>query len=90
MDKATNDSRNLNYIAWQDDLAWMEQQSGRKWTSAINKENKRFDAAIKPLSEMVADFKASMEATKKENKSLPFKWKGWEVRGTGFSPDQIW
>lgn len=90
MSKAIDDIRNLNYIAWQDDLAWMEQQSGRKWTSTINKENKRFEAAVKPLSEMVADFKSAMEAGLKENKSLPFKWKGWEVHGTGFSPDQIW
>jgi hypothetical protein len=82
--------RNLDYMAWKNDLAWMEGQEGRKWTKAIKDENKRFTNAIEPLKDMIADFKGSMEAGMKEDKSLPFKWRGWEVQGTGFSPTMLW
>jgi len=86
----SDEVRDLEYMAWKNDLAWMETQEGRKWNRAIKDENKRFTAALEPLKDMVKKFKTSMENGFKHDTSLPFKWRGWEVHGTGFSPTEIW
>ena len=34
-----NEIRNLGYVAWKNNLSWLEEQSGPRWASFIKREN---------------------------------------------------
>jgi hypothetical protein len=40
--------RTLHGITWHDDLAWMEDMKGKRWTSHIHSEQARWKKAIEP------------------------------------------
>lgn len=82
-----SDVRDLTYLAWKNDLAWMEKQSGTKWESLIQSENTAFTESLKPISEKVKDFKQILGV---KSHSHPFTLKGWEIKGDMFSPVQVW
>jgi len=81
--------RDLDYIAWKNNLSWTEPQEGPRWKRAVNDENRRFAKALDKVKDKVADFTKGMQQHT-SGPDHPFKWRGWEVHGLGFSPEQIW
>ena len=71
--------RNIGYIAWKNNLSWLEKQDGPKWDSLLEKENNRFTDALKGLT------------IPKSNKSSEdgIKWKGFTIVSEPFSPEQV-
>ena len=82
------DIRNLGYMAWKNDLAWMEAQKGTKWNTAIKSENTNFNEALKPLKKTVDKFQKDL--TSKKSHSPAWSWRGWTIDGAEFSPVQTW
>jgi pimeloyl-ACP methyl ester carboxylesterase len=78
--------RDLGFLAWQNDLSWMEGQHGPRWDAAVAFENKQFTDALKPLKHMVKDFTKNLSITVSE----PDSYKGWSVQHSLFSPVQTW
>jgi len=81
--------RDLDYIAWKNNLSWTEPQEGARWKRAVNDENRRFAKALDKVKDKIVDFTKAMQQHA-SGPDHPFKWRGWEVHGLGFSPDQIW
>jgi hypothetical protein len=52
----TNPIRDLGYLAWSNDLAWMESQSGKRWDNIIRSENARFNATLRPIRGLIKRF----------------------------------
>ena len=72
------DIRNLGYLQWSNDLAWLEKQKGEKWTNLIKEENKRFTSAVSKVD--------PLEFERPE--SNPRKLKGWSIEKS--NPYQLW
>lgn len=72
------ETRNLGYIAWKDNLSWLEEQRGPKWDSLITKENNRFTDALKGLK--VPRFNNSSDGN---------TFRGWKIVSEPFSPEQV-
>jgi pimeloyl-ACP methyl ester carboxylesterase len=72
------DIRNLGYLQWSNDLAWLEKQKGEKWTNLIQEENKRFTTAVSKVEPF--EFK--------KEKSRPRNLRGWSIEKS--NPYQIW
>lgn len=75
-----NEIRNLGYIAWKNNLSWIEKQKGPKWNSLIERENTKFTDSLKGLS--IPKFKNSSEDGT--------KFGAWTVSSEPFSPEQTW
>ena len=80
--------RDLGFLAWQNDLSWMEGQHGPRWDAAIAFENKQFTDALRPpnIKHMVKDFTKDLSITVTE----PDTYKGWSIQHSLFSPVQTW
>uniref|UniRef100_A0A6C0DK49 Peptidase S9 prolyl oligopeptidase catalytic domain-containing protein n=1 Tax=viral metagenome TaxID=1070528 RepID=A0A6C0DK49_9ZZZZ len=76
---AYEEIRNLGYIAWKNNLSWMEKQLGSKWDKLIDDENRRFKDALNKLS--IPRFKTS---------SSDYQLNGWKISSEAFSPEQQW
>jgi hypothetical protein len=70
--------RNLGYIAWKNNLSWMERQLGPKWTELIEGENKKFNKALSKLR--IPNFKVTSSDT---------ILNGWKISSEPFSPEQL-
>ena len=79
--------RNLDYIAWKNNLSWTESQKGKEWDSLIQNENKQFKKAVKPLRPSIE--KISKELTK-INTTLIQNLDKWDIISDDFSPNQTW
>jgi len=71
--------RNLGYIAWKNNLSWLEKQEGSKWDALLEKENKKFLGALDKLT-------IPKHKTTSENGE---KWKGWTITSDPFAPEKI-
>ena len=71
--------RNLGYIAWKNNLSWLETQEGPRWDSLIEKENERFTAALTNLN--IPRFDNKISDGNKLN--------GWHITSEPFSPEQV-
>lgn len=78
--------RDLGFLAWQNDLSWMEGQHGPRWDAAITFENSQFTDALKPLKSLVKNFTKDLKILESE----PDKYKGWSIQHNPFSPVQTW
>ena len=72
--------RNLGYIAWKNNLSWIEKQKGPKWDSLLERENNRFNNALEGLT--IPTFKKSSEDGT--------KFGTWTITSEPFSPEQTW
>jgi hypothetical protein len=86
----THPIRNLDYLAWSNDLAWMERQSGKRWDAAVKSENERFAKAIKPLKSRIREFKSDLDVVGKSEKTNIWKWSGWTIKRAEYSPIETW
>jgi len=77
--------RNLGYIAWKNDLSWLESQKGEKWESLIKKENNEFNSALKGLHKKIENYEAVLNPSVKGSKTV---LNGWTVDFAPFSPEQ--
>ena len=75
-----NEIRNLGYIAWKNNLSWLEKQDGPRWNSLIKKENTRFEDKLRHIN--IPKFNKSS--------SDGIKWKGYNITSEPFSPEQTW
>ena len=80
--------KDLGFLAWKNDLANLETQTGAKWTKAIDDETTRFKAALRPLKGSIDSFKRILKGS--SSVSTPWHYKGWQVTSVGFSPEQLW
>lgn len=71
--------RDLGYIAWKNNLSWLEKQDGSKWDALLERENKKFLGALDTLS--VPKYKTTSEDGE--------KWKGWTITSEPFTPEKI-
>ena len=78
--------RDLGFLAWKNDMAWLEPQKGVKWETAIEEENKRFKESLKGLP--LNKFKS--ELMKSIPHSHTWSWRGWSIERGPFSPEQTW
>jgi pimeloyl-ACP methyl ester carboxylesterase len=80
--------RDLGFLAWQNDLSWMEGQHGPRWDAAVTFENLHFTDALKHqhIKHLVKDFTKDLSITVSE----PDTYKGWSVQHNLFSPVQSW
>jgi len=70
--------RNLGYLKWSNDLAWMESQKGERWEKIIKEENKNFKEAL-----------SNLKPLRFEDTSEPLRQiKGWTIEIS--NPYQIW
>ena len=77
-------SRDLEYLAWSNELAPLEKQSGSKWNSLIRSENAHFSKALK-------DYRPKTVSKSLVNSSaVPWTYRGWIIDGELYSPVQIW
>jgi pimeloyl-ACP methyl ester carboxylesterase len=86
----THPIRDLGYLAWSNDLAWMEGQSGKRWDVAVKSENQRFARALAPLKNRVREFQRDLEAASESEKGKAWKWSGWAVKKAEYSPVETW
>lgn len=71
--------RDLGYLEWENDKAWLEEQKGSKWDSRIEKENKKFKKALEKVN-----------VHYKEHSPSSIHLKGWSIQQVPFTPQQIW
>jgi hypothetical protein len=76
---ASNEIRNLGYIAWKNNLSWLEKQSGSKWKSLIKRENNNFENAL-----------TNLKVPRFTNTSSGSIWKDYKITFDPFSPEQTW
>ena len=77
---SNKDIVNLGYVAWKDNMSWMEKQEGARWEALLKQENTRFTEALDNLK--IPPFK--------KTSSDGLKWKGWNITSEPFSPQQVW
>ena len=84
----TSPIRDLGYLAWQNDLSWMEGQHGPKWDAAVAFENLHFTDALKSsnVKHIVKEFSKDLRISESE----PDRYKGWQIQNNLFSPVQTW
>lgn len=70
--------RNLGYLKWSNDLAWMESQKGCKWENVIKEENKNFMNALSNLKPL------TFEPVFNRKREI----RGWSIESS--NPYQIW
>ena len=63
------EARDLGYLQWTDDLAWMESQKGNEWNKIIKEENKKFRAALSNLKLLTIE----------QIKNKPKRIKKWSI-----------
>jgi pimeloyl-ACP methyl ester carboxylesterase len=73
-----NSIRNLGYLEWSNNLASLEKQKGKKWSSLIREENKHFTNALSHVKPF----------TLENEPSKPRKLKGWSIEKS--NPYQSW
>ena len=82
-----NEIRNLGYIAWKNDLSWMESQKGEKWATLIKEENKYFKNCLKPLMPLIKKMESELD---NKSKDIPYILDGWKIKDALFGPQKIW
>lgn len=80
--------RDLGFLAWQNDLSWMEGQHGPRWDAAVAFENLQFTDALKSpnVKHIVKDFTKDLRILESE----PDTYKGWSIQHDPFSPVETW
>ena len=78
--------RNLGYIAWENDLSWLESQKGEKWESLIKKENNEFNSALKPLHNKIRDYEGVLNPYSVNTDGSKTVINGWSIYFAPFSP----
>ena len=80
--------RDLGFLAWQNDLSWMERQHGPRWDAAVAFENKQFMDALKSpnIKHMIKDFTKDLRILESE----PDNYKAWSIHHNLFSPVETW
>ena len=59
--------RDLGFLKWRDENAWMERMEGPRWKALIDKENATFKASITTVTEDVEAAATSFKAAEDEN-----------------------
>jgi len=72
--------RDLGFLAWRNDLAWLESQKGPKWDAAVKSENQRFMRALRRVKQIPPTVKTIK----------PWTFIGWKVQEYDYSPLQTW
>jgi pimeloyl-ACP methyl ester carboxylesterase len=86
MTSGSEEIRNLGYLAWKNNISWMESQSGVRWDSLISSENARFNKALSKVTYLTKKFQSQL--TSKD--TAPWEIYGWTVKSIPFTPQQIW
>lgn len=77
-------ARHLGFLAWKNDLAWMEDQKGAKWLKTIHDESSLFKESLHGLD--IKGFKRDLQL----EKARAWHWKGWAIENVNFSRAHIW
>jgi len=85
---SSDDERNLGYIAWKNDLSWMENMSGKRWNSLIREENTRFMTKLNKIKPLVKQME--YELSGKALREMPYILEGWKIDNDEFSPQKTW
>jgi len=65
--------RTLHGITWHDDLAWMEDMKGPRWTSHIHKEQARWKKVLNPLQDSIQILADELESANKTLHTMLFR-----------------
>ena len=84
----TRSIRNLGYLAWKNDLSWMEALKGARWDDAVKKENYNFKNSLHTLHPAIKSFTKELGDLVPQAESSIFK--GWTVKAEEFSPVSVW
>jgi pimeloyl-ACP methyl ester carboxylesterase len=84
--------RDLGFMAWRNDLAWMERMEGAKWNSAVASENRRFRKGLRGHKATAERIAKELRGFSRVHKGSVEDWiyRGWTVGGIPFSPTQTW
>jgi pimeloyl-ACP methyl ester carboxylesterase len=88
----TSPIRDLGFLVWRDDLAWMEAQKGKRWSSAVQSENARFRRALKGHQATAKRFAKELEGFANVHAGTAENWtyRGWSIGSIPFTPTQTW
>ena len=85
----SNIIRNLGYIAWKNDLSWMETQKGRCWNQLVRDENRRFRHSLSKIKPLVEKMESELESDDTA-KTEPYILNGWEITSDEFKKEETW
>ena len=74
-----NEIRNLSFLSWKQDTAWMESMKGNRWKNLVKKENELFEKELLKVStkEEILDITEQFE---KEKNSIYYNLKNIIVK----------
>jgi hypothetical protein len=79
----SSDIRNLGYIAWKNDLSWLEKESNLK--SLVHDENKQFRDTLHPIKPLIKKMESELK-----DEGLVYRLGDWEIECDLFSKEKIW
>ena len=86
----TKSIRDLGYMAWKNDLSWMEAQKGPRWDATVEKGNRHFTTALAKVRPLVRTFTRELQHTTNKPSEKASRWRGWSSKSEVFSPVHIW
>ena len=86
----TKSIRDLGYMAWKNDLSWMEAQKGPRWDAAVEKGNNHFTAALVKIRPLVRTFMRELQASTDKQSEIQSRLRGWSSKSELFTPVKIW
>jgi pimeloyl-ACP methyl ester carboxylesterase len=81
--------RNLGYIAWKNDLSWMEAQKGARWDQLVREENRRFRNRLSKIKPLIKKMESELESDDTAE-GEPYILNGWKIEGEEFKPEETW
>jgi len=86
----SNKIRNLGYIAWKNDLSWIETQKGRRWDKLIAEENRRFRNRLSLIKPLVKKMESELEGDASDYTSEPYTLGQWKIEGDEYRHEETW
>ena len=77
-----SDTRDLGWIAWRDERAWMEPMRGSRWRARVTAENKAFGAALTATAGK-EDVEAAVAAFVAASEEAEVAYGGWTAEARG-------
>lgn len=86
----SNKIRNLGYIAWKNDLSWIETQRGKRWDQLVAEENRRFKDRLSLIKPLVKKMESELENHTSDDKSEPYTLGPWKIEGDEYRHEETW
>jgi len=82
--------RNLGYIAWKNDLSWMEAQKGVRWDKLLRDENRRFRNRLSKIKPLIKKMESELEGDTSDDKTEPYILGPWKIEDDEYTYEETW